>query len=89
MKQVLNLARRSAGADITVLLRGEAVPEKKSYPGSSTSVLDAPEICRYQLRSYSRDAPESTVWPCQGAFTGAHQNAAGKFEQAEGGTFIG
>ena len=90
MKQVLNLARRSAAADITVLLRGES--------GTGKEVLSrlihecsgrTGDFVAINCAAIPETLLESTLFGhVKGAFTGAHQNAAGKFEQAEGGTLL-
>jgi two-component system response regulator FlrC len=90
-REVQELARRVAGTDATVLVTGES--------GTGKEVL-ARTIHRLSARS---DGPfvaincaaipdnllESTLFGYEkGAFTGAANAAAGKFEQAQGGTLL-
>ena len=91
MRRAMELAKRAAGADITVLLSGET--------GTGKSLL-AGFLHRYSKR---RDAPfvaqncgalpealcESELFGYQrGAFSGAGQDKPGLFEAADGGTIF-
>ena len=91
MRRAMELAKRAAGADITVLLSGET--------GTGKSLL-AGFLHRYSKR---RDAPfvaqncgalpealcESELFGYQrGAFSGAVQDKPGLFEAADGGTIF-
>ncbi len=91
MRRAMELAKRAAGADITVLLSGET--------GTGKSLL-AGLLHHHSLR---RDAPfvaqncgalpealfESELFGYRrGAFTGAVQDKAGLFEAADGGTIF-
>jgi two-component system response regulator FlrC len=89
--EMLDLARRVASAEVTVLLTGES--------GTGKEVL-ARFIHRHSTRSKSpfvavncaaipENLLESTLFGFEkGAFTGASQSHAGKFEQAQGGTLL-
>ncbi len=90
-RQVVELARRIAGTDATVLLTGES--------GTGKEVL-----FRYLHRHSRRAAGPAVAVNCaaipdnmleailfgyeKGAFTGAYKSSAGKFEQAQGGTLL-
>lgn len=91
MRRAMDLARRAAGADITVLLSGETGTGKSLLAGflhRYSKRRDAPFIaqncgalpetlCESELFGYRR-----------GAFTGAVQDKAGLFEAADGGTIF-
>ncbi|MFM7625496.1 MAG: sigma-54 interaction domain-containing protein, partial [Gammaproteobacteria bacterium] len=90
-RRLIELARRVAGAECTVLVTGES--------GTGKEVL-----ARFIHRQSSRSSrpfvavncaaiPESMLEGVlfgyeRGAFTGAHAAHAGKFEQAQGGTLL-
>jgi transcriptional regulator with PAS, ATPase and Fis domain len=91
MRRAMELARRAAGADITVLLTGETGTGKSLLAGflqRHSHRRDAPfvvqncgalpeTLCESELFGYRR-----------GAFTGAVQDKAGLFEAADGGTIF-
>lgn len=91
MLEVLNLAKRVAATDATVLLTGES--------GTGKEVL-ARFIHRYSARAgkpfvaincaaIPETLLESTLFGFEkGSFTGASQAQAGKFEQAQNGTLL-
>ncbi|MEW6313674.1 MAG: sigma-54 dependent transcriptional regulator [Pseudomonadota bacterium] len=91
MEALLDLARRVATSDTTVLITGES--------GTGKEVL-ARYIHRYSARAgkpfvaincaaIPENLLESTLFGHEkGAFTGATQAQAGKFEQAQGGTIL-
>lgn len=90
-RQLFEIARRVAKSDVSVLVTGES--------GSGKEV-----ICRYLHAQSSRAAAPFVAVNCaaipenmlesllfgyeKGAFTGAYQSHAGKFEQAQGGTIL-
>lgn len=90
-KQLLQLARRVAATDSTVLIMGES--------GTGKEVL-AQYIHRYSSRAHKpfvaincaaipENMLEATLFGHEkGAFTGAYASMPGKFEQADGGTLL-
>ncbi len=90
-QKLLNLADRVAGTEATIMITGES--------GTGKEVL-----ARYVHSRSSRAAHAFVALNCaaipenmleailfgheKGAFTGAHQSAPGKFEQANGGTLL-
>ncbi|HAD08116.1 MAG TPA: sigma-54-dependent Fis family transcriptional regulator [Porticoccaceae bacterium] len=90
-KEVLALARRVADSEVTVMLTGES--------GSGKEVLarlihdcsprkDGPFVA-INCAALPEAMLESILFGYEkGAFTGAHQSRAGKFEQAQGGTIL-
>lgn len=90
-QKLLNLADRVAGTEATIMITGES--------GTGKEVL-----ARYVHSRSSRAAQAFVALNCaaipenmleailfgheKGAFTGAHQSAPGKFEQANGGTLL-
>ena len=90
-RQVLALARRVAATDSTVLICGES--------GTGKEVLarfihrHSPRAGRPFVAINCAAIPESMLEATlfgheKGSFTGAHQSAPGKFEQANGGTLL-
>ena len=91
MRRAMELAKRAAGADITVLLSGETGTGKSLLAGflhRYSQRRDAPfvaqncgalpeALCESELFGYRR-----------GAFTGAVQDKPGLFEAADGGTIF-
>lgn len=91
MAAVLGLARRVAESDATILLTGESGTGKEVF-------------ARYIHRHSRRGAAPFVALNCaavpenlleavlfgheKGAYTGAHEARAGKFEQAQGGTLL-
>jgi two-component system response regulator FlrC len=90
-QQLLDLARRVAASDCTVLIAGES--------GTGKEVLarfihrQSPRANRAFVAVNCAAIPESMLEALlfgyeRGAFTGAHAAHAGKFEQAQGGTLL-
>lgn len=91
MQDIVALAGRVAKSDLTVLIQGES--------GTGKEVL-----ARFIHRNSNRNAAPFVAINCaaipenmleamlfgyeKGAFTGAYQSTAGKFEQAQGGTLL-
>ncbi len=91
MRELMTLAQRVADSDVTVMITGES--------GTGKEVL-----ARYIHRHSRRAAQPFVAINCaaipenmleallfgyeKGAFTGAYQASAGKFEQAQGGTLL-
>jgi two-component system response regulator FlrC len=90
-KRLCDLARRVAESDATVLIGGES--------GTGKEVLarfihqQSPRVARPFLAINCAAIPENMLESMlfgyeKGAYTGAHQGRAGKFEQANGGTLL-
>jgi two-component system response regulator FlrC len=90
-RALLELARRVAGADCTVLLVGESGTGKEVL--AQTIHRESPRANRPFIAVNCAAIPESMLESLlfgheRGAFTGATQQHAGKFEQAQGGTLL-
>lgn len=89
--EVLQLARRVAGTDATVLLAGESGVGKEvfaRYIHKHSQRANGPFVA-INCAAIPEQLLESTLFGHEkGAFTGASQAQAGKFEQAEGGTLL-
>lgn len=90
-KQLLQLARRVAASDSTVLISGESGTGKEvlaQYIHNHSSRADKPFIA-INCAAIPENMLEATLFGHEkGAFTGAHASVPGKFEQADGGTLL-
>ncbi|OUS11605.1 sigma-54-dependent Fis family transcriptional regulator [Gammaproteobacteria bacterium 53_120_T64] len=90
-QQVVELARRVAASDATVMLSGESGTGKEvlaRFIHDNSSRCDGPFVA-INCAALPETMLESILFGYEkGAFTGAHQARAGKFEQAEGGTLL-
>lgn len=90
-KQLLQLARRVAASDSTVLISGESGTGKEvlaQYIHSHSARADKPFIA-INCAAIPENMLEATLFGHEkGAFTGAYTSSPGKFEQADGGTLL-
>ena len=90
-QQVVELARRVAASDATVMLSGESGTGKEvlaRFIHDNSARSDAPFVA-INCAALPETMLESILFGYEkGAFTGAHQTRAGKFEQAQGGTLL-
>jgi two-component system response regulator FlrC len=90
-REVLELARRVARSDATVLLNGESGTGKEvfaRYIHQSSTRRDASFVA-INCAAIPENMLEAVLFGYEkGAFTGAYQSAPGKFEQAQGGTLL-
>ncbi|MFY0675769.1 MAG: sigma-54-dependent Fis family transcriptional regulator [Neptuniibacter sp.] len=90
-KQLLQLARRVASSDSTVLISGESGTGKEvlaQYIHNHSSRAGKPFIA-INCAAIPENMLEATLFGHEkGAFTGAYASAPGKFEQANGGTIL-
>ena len=90
-KQLLQLARRVASSDSTVLISGESGTGKEvlaQYIHSHSSRAGKPFIA-INCAAIPENMLEATLFGHEkGAFTGAYASSPGKFEQANGGTIL-
>ncbi len=90
-REVLELARRVALSDATVLLNGESGTGKEvfaQYIHHCSARANAPFIA-INCAAIPENMLEAVLFGYEkGAFTGAYQSAPGKFEQAQGGTLL-
>ncbi|WP_299180377.1 sigma-54 dependent transcriptional regulator [uncultured Neptuniibacter sp.] len=90
-QQLLQLARRVAASDSTVLISGESGTGKEvlaQYIHSHSSRADKPFIA-INCAAIPENMLEATLFGHEkGAFTGAYNSSPGKFEQADGGTLL-
>ena len=90
-RQLLDLARRVAQSEVTVLLNGESGTGKEVF---SRFIHDASPRAEGPFVAINCAAiPENMLEAMlfgyeKGAFTGAYQSNPGKFEQAQGGTIL-
>ncbi len=91
MVEVLNLARRVAVTDATVLLTGESGTGKEvvaRFIHRNSSRAEKPFVA-INCAAIPENLLESTLFGFEkGAFTGATQTQPGKFEQAQEGTLL-
>ena len=91
MMEVLNLARRVAASDATVLLTGESGTGKEvlaRFVHRHSARAEKPFVA-INCAAIPENLLESTLFGFEkGSFTGAAQAQAGKFEQAQGGTLL-
>jgi two-component system response regulator FlrC len=90
-KQLLQLARRVAASDSTVLISGESGTGKEvlaQYIHNHSGRSGKPFIA-INCAAIPENMLEATLFGHEkGAFTGAYASAPGKFEQANGGTIL-
>jgi len=90
-KQLLAMARRVAGSDATVLISGESGTGKEVLAGyiHQQSSRAGKAFVAINCAAIPENMLEATLFGHEkGAFTGAYNSAAGKFEQADGGTIL-
>jgi two-component system, response regulator FlrC len=90
-REVLELARRVARSEATVLLNGESGTGKEvfaRYIHQCSSRAEGPFVA-INCAAIPENMLEAVLFGYEkGAFTGAYQSAPGKFEQAQGGTLL-
>lgn len=90
-QQQLQLAKRVASSEVTVMLSGESGTGKEvfaQYMHSQSSRANGPFIA-VNCAAIPENMLEATLFGYEkGAFTGAYQACSGKFEQAQGGTLL-
>lgn len=90
-KQLLQLARKVAASDSTVLISGESGTGKEvlaQYIHNHSARADQPFIA-INCAAIPENMLEATLFGHEkGAFTGAYASSPGKFEQANGGTLL-
>ena len=90
-KQLLQLARRVAASDSTVLISGESGTGKEvlaQYIHNHSARANKPFIA-INCAAIPENMLEATLFGHEkGAFTGAYNSTPGKFEQANGGTIL-
>jgi two-component system response regulator FlrC len=90
-RRLLDLARRIAATDVTVLISGESGTGKEVYARfmHAHSPRAAGPFVAINCAAIPENMLEAVLFGHErGAFTGAHQSHAGKFEQAQGGTLL-
>lgn len=91
MKQVLSIAARAAGTDVTVVLRGESGTGKEVLARAihaNSARAEGPFVA-VSVPALSEGVLESELFGHErGAFTGADKQRVGRFEQAQGGTIF-
>ncbi|MEW8028400.1 MAG: sigma-54 dependent transcriptional regulator [Candidatus Thiodiazotropha sp.] len=90
-REVLDLALRVAGSDATVLLHGESGTGKEvfaRYIHQHSTRAEGPFVA-INCAAIPENMLEAVLFGYEkGAFTGAYQATAGKFEQAQAGTLL-
>ncbi|MEJ2404313.1 MAG: sigma-54 dependent transcriptional regulator [Candidatus Thiodiazotropha sp.] len=90
-REVLELAQRVAQSEATVLLNGESGTGKEVYARyihQQSPRRDGPFVA-INCAAIPENMLEAVLFGYEkGAFTGAYQSTAGKFEQAQGGTLL-
>jgi len=90
-QQLLQLARRVAASDSTVLISGESGTGKEvlaQYIHNHSARANKPFIA-INCAAIPENMLEATLFGHEkGAFTGAYASSPGKFEQADGGTLL-
>lgn len=90
-KDLLNMAKRVAASEATVLISGESGTGKEvlaSYIHRQSARADKTFVA-INCAAIPENMLEATLFGHEkGAFTGAYSSAAGKFEQADGGTIL-
>jgi len=91
MREVLSLAHRMAGNDLTVMISGESGTGKEvfaRYIHQHSARQDGPFVA-INCAAIPENMLEAVLFGYEkGAFTGAQTSHAGKFEQAQGGTLL-
>jgi len=91
MRGILDIARRAAQTDVTVMLLGESGVGKEVMARfiHAKSPRAAGPFIAINCAAIPETLLEATLFGFEkGAFTGAGQSAPGKFEQAQGGTLL-
>jgi DNA-binding NtrC family response regulator len=91
MKQAVDLAKKTAASNATVLLLGESGTGKELFARfiHNSSERKARPFIAINSVGLSKELLESELFGHeQGAFTGAHRRKAGKIELAHGGTIF-
>ncbi|MGC9162175.1 MAG: sigma 54-interacting transcriptional regulator [Thiomonas sp.] len=91
MRAILDIARRAAQTDVTVMLLGESGVGKEVMARfiHAQSPRAAGPFIAINCAAIPETLLEATLFGFEkGAFTGAGQSAPGKFEQAQGGTLL-
>lgn len=90
-RQVLQLARRAAGTDASVLISGESGTGKEClarYIHRHSARAEAPYVA-VNCAAIPENMLEAMLFGvAKGAYTGATQSQSGKFELAQGGTLL-
>jgi len=90
-RKLLELARRVASSDVTVMIGGESGTGKEvfaQYIHRNSPRIDGPFIA-INCAAIPDNMLEAVLFGYEkGAYTGAHNSAPGKFEQAQGGTLL-
>ncbi len=90
-REVVELARRVARSDATVLIGGESGTGKEvvaHFLHVNSERLDGPFVA-INCAAIPDNMLEAVLFGYEkGSFTGAHRSSAGKFEQAQGGTLL-
>ncbi|MCP3669906.1 MAG: sigma-54-dependent Fis family transcriptional regulator [Gammaproteobacteria bacterium] len=89
--KLLQLAKRVASSDVTVMIGGESGTGKEvfaQYIHRNSPKADGPFIA-INCAAIPDNMLEAVLFGYEkGAYTGAHNSAPGKFEQAQGGTLL-
>jgi len=90
-RELLELASRVAASEVTVMLNGESGVGKEvfaHYLHNHSSRAAGPFVA-VNCAAIPENMLEALLFGYErGAFTGAHESRAGKFEQAQGGTLL-
>jgi two-component system response regulator FlrC len=90
-RELLELARRVADSDATVMIGGESGTGKEvfaRYIHNNSPRADGPFVA-INCAAIPENMLEAVLFGYEkGAYTGAHRSAEGKFEQAQGGTLL-
>lgn len=90
-RRLLELARKVASSDVTVMIGGESGTGKEvfaRYIHRNSPRADGPFIA-INCAAIPDNMLEAVLFGYEkGAYTGAHSSAPGKFEQAQGGTLL-
>lgn len=91
IKQAINMARRVAATETTVLLLGETGTGKEVFAQAIhyNSVRKQNQFVAVNCSAFARELLESELFGYKaGAFTGAHKDKKGLLEEADGGTLF-